>query len=298
MFQVIARRDDKVGYDIVLADIPDELKEDSIVFMPELSSKKKTHFTYVSKYTHKSGNIIVKLVRSDGFDPFGRPKSLSHSLVIPSEEYSSNSLLYYSSPLFKTELFDMIESNPIPLSKNHFNQTENQILEKIESSKLREIIVAAMISRKVVLYPSLDKQGIYELFSIIDKSIPYESSYDFSLITYSDSSCRKQLVHNVLYFFSEEHSKDQVVEFKGLGSKVKRIANKEKQYLDEYIELIITNDYEKILEEHARWVIGMYHDEHKDLQKSFTNRFQLNIPFSRRSKFHAQLVNYLTKFND
>ncbi|MCE7742625.1 MAG: hypothetical protein GOP50_09215 [Candidatus Heimdallarchaeota archaeon] len=298
MFQVIARRDDKVGYNIILADIPEEMKEDSIVFMPELSSKEQDHITYASKYTHKSGHIIVKLVRSDGFDPFDRPKSLSHSLVIPSEEYSSNSLLYYSSPLIHTDLFADVNKDPVILKENTFRETENKILEKLDLEKLRELIVAAMISKKVVLLPSLSQTGIFELSSVIDKSIPYEASYDFSLITYSDASCRKHLVHNILYFFSEDHKSDNGIEFKGLGSKVRKIAQKEKSYLDEYIEMIIKNDFEKILEEHAKWVIGMYHDEHKELQKLFTNRYQLNMPFSRRNKFHAQLINYFSKFEE
>lgn len=298
MFQVVARRDDKVGYDIILADIPEELKEDSIVFMPELSSKKQEHITYVSKYTHASGYIIVKLVRSDGFDQFGRPKSLSHSLVIPSEEYSSNSLLYYTSPLIYTDIFDKTDTSPSILGKDSFRDSANNILEKIQLSKLREIVVAAMINRKVVLFPSIDKKGILELSSVIDRSIPFEASYDFSLITYSDISCRKQLVHNILYFFSEEQKNEEAVEFKGLGSKVRKIARKERKYLDEYIELIVKNDFEKILEEHASWVIGMYHEDHKELQKLFTTRYQLNMPFSTRNKFHAQLINYLSKFNE
>ncbi len=297
MFQVIARRDDKVGYDIILTDIPEEMKEDSIVFMPELSSKKRDHITYASKYTHKSGHIIVKLVRSDGFDPFGRPQSLSHSLIIPSEEYCSNSLLFYTSPLTHTNLFDDVTKDPIILSKNAFHETENKILEKMDSQILRELIVAAMINKKVVILPSLNQTGIFELSSVIDKSIPYEASYDFSLITYSDVSCRKHLVHNVLYFFSEDTKKEKGTEYKGLGSKVKNLARKERRYLDEYIEMIIKNDFEKILEEHAKWVIGMYYDDHKELQKQFTIRYQLDLPLSRRNKFHAQLINYLSKFN-
>ncbi|MHA1198036.1 MAG: hypothetical protein ACTSQF_01580 [Candidatus Heimdallarchaeaceae archaeon] len=298
MFQVIARRDDKLGYEIILADIPEEMKEDSIVFMPELSTKAQDHITYASKYTHKSGHIIVKLVRSDGLDPFGRPKSLSHSLVIPSEEYSSNSLLYYSSPLTHTDLFADANSDPVILKENTFRETENKILEKMDLNKLRELIVAAMINKKVVLLPSLTQTGILELSSVIDKSIPYEASYDFSLITYSDASCRKNLVHNILYFFSEDQKIEDGIEFKGLGSKVRKIAKKERRYLDEYIEMIIKNDFEKILEEHAKWVIGMYHDEHNELQKQFTNRYQLNMPFSRRNKFHAQLINYFSKFEE
>lgn len=296
MFQVVARRDDKVGYTIILSDIPEAMKEDSIVFMPELSSRLKDHICYVSKYTHKTGHIIVKLVRSDGFDQYGRPKSLSHNLVVPSEEYISNSLLYYTSPLIYTDIFDDVNINPSILDKNMFRETENKILEKIDLSKVREIVVAAMINKRVVLVPSLNQKGILELSSLIDKSIPYEASYDFSLITYSDTSCRKHLVHNVLYFFSEDKRSDNLLEYKGLGAKVRKIARKERKYLDEYIEIIIKNDHEKILEEHAKWVIGIYHDEHRELQKYFTKRYQLDMPFSMRNKFHAQLVSYLSKF--
>ena len=297
MFQVIARRDDKVGYNIILADIPEELKEDSIVFMPELSSREQNHIKYVSKYTHKSGHIIVKLVRSDGFDPFGRPKSLSHSLVIPSEEYSSNSLLYYSSPLIHTDYFNDVNNEPSMLGENLFHVRENKILEKIDNSKIHEIIVATMTCKRIVLIPSLDQTGLIELSSIIDKSIPYEASYDFSLITYSDTSCRKQLVHNVLYFFSNDQKKDGTIDIKGINQQIKNIAKKEKKYLNEYVELIISSNFEKLLEEHAKWVIGMYYDEHKELQRLFTKRYQLDMPFSRRNKFHAQLVNYLSKFD-
>ena len=298
MFQVVARRDDKLGYNIVLADIPKELKEDSIVFMPELSSRRKEHITYVSKYTHRSGHLIVKLVRSDGFDPYGRPKSLSHSLVIPSEEYCSNSLLYYSSPILHSDLFNNVKADPKILKENLFRETENKILEKMNLKDIRELIVASMINKKIILMPLANQTNIMELSSLIDKSIPYEASYDFSLITYSDSSCRKHLVHNILYFYSDDHVSDGEIILKGLGSKVSKIAKKERKYLDDYIEMILANDYENILQEHAKWIIGMYHDEYKELQKAFTNRYQLNMPFSRRNKFHAQLVNYFSKFED
>ncbi len=297
MFQVIARRDDEVGYRITLADMPEELKEDSIVFMPELSTKEQEHIAYVSKYTHKSGNIIVKLVRSDGFDPFGRPKSLSHSLIIPSEEYNSNSLLYYSSPIILSELFDDVNNEPSILRASNFKQSKNEILEKVDAAKLREIIVSAMINRKVVLNPSLDQKGLFELSSVIDKTIPFEASYDFSLITYSDASCNKHLVHNVLYFFSKGYTNKDSIAIKGLSSKARKIAKTEEKYLNDYIEMILSNDYEQLLEEHAKWVIGMYYNDHKDLQKLFTKRYQLNMPFSRRNKFHAKLVSSLSKFD-
>ena len=296
MFQVITRRDDNIGYHIYLSDTPDELLEDSIVFMPELSTKEQPHVKYVSKYTHESGNIIVKLVRSDGLDPFGRPKSLSHSLVITSEEYNLNSLKYYSSPLVESNLFDDYNSEPGLLDLSNFKKTKNNILKRIERGKLREIIVATMIEPKVVLQLNLEVDDLVNLASVIDKAIPYEASYDFSLITYSDKSCNQFLFHNVLYFFSKETKKQEVIDIKNISSKTKEIAREEKNYLNNYIDMIIQEDYETLLQEHAKWVIGMYYDDHKELQKHFTKRYQLDIPFSRRNKFHAQLVKSLSIF--
>jgi len=296
MFQVITRRDDNVGYQIFLSDLPEELAKDSIVFMPELSTKEHQHVKYISKYTHTSGNIIVKLVRSDGLDPFGRPQSLSHSLVIPSEEYNMSSLKFYSSPIFNTDLFDVINIDPGLLDTADFRKTKNQILEKVNLKTLREIIVAAMIERKVVLYPELDDESLIDLASVIDKAIPFEASYDFSLITYSDKNCDKFLVHNILYFFTKGVKTKGLVNIKNIGSDVKKIAKEEKEYLNEYIENIIKEDYETIIQEHAKWVIGMYYHDHKELQRQFTKRYQLDMPFSRRNKFHAQLVKSLSMF--
>jgi hypothetical protein len=296
MFQVIARRDDNIGYHIYLSDTPAELSEDSIVFMPELSTREHHHVKYVSKYTHKSGNIIVKLVRSDGDDPFGRPKSLSHSLIIPSEEYNLNSLKYFSSPLVESDFFDKADSEPGLLDESNFRKSENKILEKIDSKKLREIIVAAMIDPKVVLQPNLKTSDLINLASLIDKAIPYEASYDFSLITHSDKSCNQFLIHNVLYFFSGENQKHEMIDVKNISSKAREIAREEKEYLNGYIEMIIREDYENLLQEHAKWVIGMNYENHKELQKHFTRRYQLDIPFSRRNKFHAQLVKSLSVF--
>ena len=294
MFQVIARRDDKVGYQILKSDVPKELSKDSIVFMPEISTKQQQHIKYASKYTHTTGHVIVKLVRSDGYDPFGRPKSLSHSLVIPSEEYNSNSLLYYTSPLFTTQLFDDINQDNEIFTQNMFKINKNKILEKIDLSLLREIIVAAMIDHKVTILPNLDINGISELSSLIDKAIPFEASYDFSLISYSDRSSNKFLIHNIVYFFGKEQRTKTNVSMKNVSSKVRKIAKEESVYLDNFIEMIIKEDYELILEEHAKWVIGMYHNDHKDLQKLFTKRYQLDMPFSRRNKFHARLIQSLS----
>lgn len=294
MFQVVARRDDKLGYQIYLSDIPKELSEDSIVFMPELSTKEHSHVKYVSKYTHSSGNIIVKLVRSDGLDPYGRPKSLSHSLVIPSEEYNLNTLSFYSSPLLYTDLFDNINEEPGLLEMNSFVKKKNKINEFVDIEKLREIIVASMIEPKVVMHSNLDVEQIIQLASLIDKAIPFEASYNFSLITYSDKNCSRFLVHNVLYFFSKNQNSS--LELKNLNQRIKRIADEEKMYLDFYIDLILHENYETLLTEHAKWTIGMYHEEHKELQKFFTKRYQLDIPFSRRNKFHAQLVKSLALF--
>ena len=294
MFQVIARRDDKVGYQILKSDVPKELSKDSIVFMPEISTKQQHHIKYASKYTHTTGHVIVKLVRSDGYDPFGRPKSLSHSLVIPSEEYNSNSLLYYTSPLFTTQLFDDINQDNEIFAQNMFKINKNKILEKIDLSLLREIIVAAMVEQKVTILPNLDTTGISELSSLIDKTIPFEASYDFSLISYSDKSCNKFLIHNIVYFFGKEQRTKTDVSLKNVSSKVRKIAKEESVYLDNFIEMIINEDYELILEEHAKWVIGMYYNDHKDLQKLFTKRYQLDMPFSRRNKFHARLIQSLS----
>ena len=295
MFQAIACRDDKKGYYISKSNLPQELSDDTIVFMPELSTKHKDHVKYVSKYTHTSGNIIVKLVRSDGLDPFGRPKALSHSLIIPSEEYTFNSLYYYSSPLFHTDIFDKIESEPVMLNEKIFRSDPNEILEKVDLTTLREIIVAAMITTKVVLQPSLDEKGLIELASVIDKAIPYEASYDFSLITYSDRSCEKQLVHNILYSFSKEQNKGDSVAIKNKKGKITSIARGEKEYLNDFIEMILKDDHEALLEENAKWVIGMHINSHKELQKLFTKRYELDIPFSRRNKFQAKLSKYMKR---
>ena len=297
MFQVVAKRDDEIGYQISFSDLPAELSRDSIVFMPELSTKQQQHTKYVSKYTHTTGYVIVKLVRSDGFDPFGRPKSLSHSFVIPSEEYNTNSLLYYTSPLHLTQLFDDINQEDKIISPYAFKNTENKILEKIDLTLLREIVIAAMIEPRVTLLPDLDALGVLELSSLIDKVIPFEASYDFSLITYSDKSCNKFLVHNVLYFFGKNQKIKGGISLRNVSSKVRKIAKEESDYLDNFIEMIIKEEYEQILEEHAKWVIGMYYNDHKDLQKLFTKRYQLDIPFSRRNKFHARLVKSLASFD-
>ena len=296
MFQVITRRDDKIGYHIHLKDIPDELCEDSIVFMPELSTKKQPNLKYVSKYTHSTGNIIIKLVRSDGFDPFGRPKSLSHGLVITPEEYNLNSLNYYASPLYQTDIFDRRDEEPAFLHINSFSRTKSRILEHIDLKDLREIIVASMIETKVTLKPQLKQSTLVELASVLDKTIPYEASYDFSLITYSDKSCNQHLVHNVLYFYSKEEKSNDKITIKNKSSRIEKIAKEERKYLDDYIDLIIREDYEGILQEHAKWVIGMYHAEHKELQKHFTKRYELDMPFSRRNKFHARFVKSLKHF--
>jgi hypothetical protein len=296
MFQVITRRDDNIGYHIYLSDIPKELAEDSIVFMPELSTKEYQHVKYVSKYTHKSGNIIIKLVRSDGLDPFGRPQSLSHNLIIPSEEYNFNSLTYYTSPMVELNLFDTVDSEPGLLDSRHFKKTKNRILDKIDCKLLREIIVGVMIEPRIVLQSNLELNDLIGLTCLIDKAIPYEASYDFSMITYSDKSCNQFLIHNVLYFFSNENPIQEGIDIMNISSRVKEIAEDEKEYLDNYIEMIVKEDYENLLQEHAKWVIGIYYNEHKELQKFFTRRYQLDIAFSRRNKFHAQLVKSLSMF--
>ncbi len=298
MFQVIVRRDDKFGYQILKSDVPKELSKDSIVYMPELSTKQQPHIKYSSKYTHTTGHVIIKLVRSDGDDPFGRPKSLAHSLVIPSEEYNLNSLLYYTSPLYQTQLFDNIEVDQEMLSQNIFKSSENEILEKVGISQLREIIVAAMTEQKVTILPNLDEKGIFELFSLIDKSIPFEASYDFSLISYSDRSCNKFLVHNIVYLLGKEQKIRSIVSLKNVSTKVRKIAKEEATYLDNFIEMIVQENYEELLEEHAKWIIGKYHNDHKDLQKMFTRRYQLDMPFSRRNKFHARLVQSLSSYEN
>lgn len=296
MFQVITQRDDTIGYHIHMSDIPSELAEDSIVFMPELSTKHLPHMKYVSKYTHKTGDIIIKLVRSDGNDPFGRPKAHSHGLVIPSEEYNLNSLLYYSSPLIDTDHFNENFDEPQFLDSSYFRKSRNKILEVLNLKDIRELIVAAMIDPKVTLRPNLEQRELIELASLLDKAIPFEASYDFSLITYSDKSCNQHLVHNILYFFDKNEKIDNKIVIKNKKSRIEKIAKEEKGYLDNYIELIIEENYERILEEHAKWVIGMYYNDHKELQKGFTKRYQLDIPFSRRNKFHARLVESLSHF--
>ncbi|MHA1399720.1 MAG: hypothetical protein ACTSQE_05200 [Candidatus Heimdallarchaeaceae archaeon] len=298
MYQAVTKRDDKVGYRIYLSDLPEELVKDSIVYLPELSTVQKKHIKYVSKFTlQATGDIVVKLVRSDGFDPFGRPKALAHNIVLSSEEYNFNSLDYYASPLVYSDFFDNIESDPQLLPENAFVRKENKILEKLDLGTLREIIVSAMTQSKVILQPQLDVEGLIELASVIDKAIPYEASYDFSLISYSDETCAKKLVHSVLYLFStdtKEHNAD--IKIKNKDSKVSKITSESKDFLDYYIELIINRDYEKLLEEHAKLVIGMYHNEYKSLQYAFTKRYQLDMPFSRRNMFQAKLVKYLSSF--
>ena len=296
MFQVITQRDDNIGYHIYMSDIPSKLTEDSIVFMPELSTKHLPHVKYVSKYTHKTGDIIIKLVRSDGNDPFGRPKAHSHGLVISSEEYNLNSLLFYSSPLIDTDHFDEKFDEPQFLDSSYFRKSRNKILEVLNLKDIRELIVATMIDSKVTLQPNLGQRELMELASLLDKAIPYEASYDFSLITYSDLSCNQHLVHNLLYFFDKNEKIDNKTIIKNKKSRIEKLAKEEKDYLDDYIELIIEENYERILEEHAKWVIGMYYNDHKDLQKLFTKRYQLDIPFSRRNKFHARLVESLSHF--
>ena len=131
---------------------------------------------------------------------------------------------------------------------------------------------------------------------MLNKSIPYEASYDFSLLTYSDRSCNQHLVHNLLYFFDKNESINEQIKIGNKSSKIEKIAKEEKSYLNDYIDMIIREDYERILEEHAKWVIGMYYNDHKDLQKNFTKRYQLDISFSRRNKFHARLVESLSHF--
>ena len=294
MFQVIAKRDEEIGYNIYLSDLPEHLAEDSIVFMPEFSTKERQNVKFISKYTHKSGNVIVKLVRSDGYDQFSRPKSLSHSLVISSEEYSLENLDYYASPILNTDYFDETNIEPVFFDKSAFRKEKNTILEKVDLKTMREIIVAAMIEPRVILLPNLEMKELIDLTSIIDKAIPYEASYDFSLITYSDASCNEFLVHNVIFFFAKGIDESRSVYIKPISSRVSRIAEEEQEYLDMYISLIANEEVEELLQEHAKWIIGKYYNEHKDLQKYFTNRYQLDIPFSRRNKFHAQLVKSLS----
>ncbi|MHA1416835.1 MAG: hypothetical protein ACTSRR_11340 [Candidatus Heimdallarchaeaceae archaeon] len=297
MYQVVTKRDDKYGYKIWLANIPEELKENSIIFLPELSSKQKKHIKYVSKFTmQNTGDIVVKLVRSDGVDPFGRPKALAQNIIVPSEEYNFNSLFYYASPLIYSDLFDSIEQEPQILTEKHFRKEKNKIYEKIDDKTLREIVVSAMIQDKVILQPNLSEKGLIELAALVDKAIPYEASYDFSLISYSDKTCQNQLVHNVLYFFGKhEKAREEKVIVKNKLSKVEKIAKEEKYFLDYYIDLILNENYETLLEEQAKFVIGIHHDEHRELQKLFTKRYQLNIPFNKRTKFQAKLMKAMSK---
>ncbi|MHA1667978.1 MAG: hypothetical protein ACTSX6_12700 [Candidatus Heimdallarchaeaceae archaeon] len=296
MFQVVTRRDKEIGYHICLSDIPKELSEDSIVFMPEVATKRKTHLKYISKYTHKSGHIIVKLVKSDGIDPFGRPKALAHSLIIPSEEYNFNSLYYYASPIINSYLFEDTDEEPKLLNESFFKKSKLTVADSIERTALRNLVVAAMIEKRVIIRLNMGTEKLIQLASIIDKAIPYEASYDFSLITFSDKRSRKFLVHNVLYELIGEDSREEKIEIKNLTSKVAKIAEEEKKYLDLYIDLILQENYEKLLEEHAKWVIGIYYNEYKNLQKLFRNRYQLDMPFSRRNKFHAKLAKSLSSF--
>ncbi|UJG44556.1 MAG: hypothetical protein K9W46_05095 [Candidatus Heimdallarchaeum endolithica] len=293
----MTKRDDKYGYKIWLANIPEELKENSIIFLPELSSKQKKHIKYVSKFTmQNTGDVVVKLVRSDGVDPFGRPKALAQNIIVSSEEYNFNSLLYYASPLIYSELFNTIKQEPQILPENVFRKEKNKIHEKIDDKTLREIVVSAMIQEKVILQPNLSEEGLIELAALVDKAIPYEASYDFSLISYSDKTCQNQLVHNVLYFFGKyEKKKEEKVIVKNKQSKVEKIAKEEKYFLNYYIDLILNENYETLLEEQAKFVIGMYHNEHRELQKLFTKRYQLNIPFNKRTKFQAKLMKAMSK---
>ena len=299
MYQVVARRDDKEGYKVVLTDLPDGCP-DPIVFLPEISTKSEKHLKYVSKYTHETGNIIIKLVRSDGEDPFGRPKALAHSLFISPEEYNFNVLNYYASPLFTTNIFDSINEEPQILTNKAFKKEKISILDEIDLKVLRELVVSSMIEEHLVIMPKLKTSSLIELASVIDKAVPYEASYDFSLISYSDKRCQNQLVHNFLYFYNkdEEESIGNTIKVKNVSKSVRKIAVDEKDYLDDYIEMILKEDYEKLVEEHAKWVIGMYYNEHKELQQKFTRRYQLDIPFSRRNKFQAKLTQSLKKIMD
>ena len=301
MFQAVALRDDKVGYKLHNHDLPKDYTTEIIPFLPEVATKEVEFVKYISKFTHISGNIIIKLARSDGFDPFGRPKSMSYSLLIPPEEYNMNNLYYYASPLIYSEKFSMGEKDTINeteielLTENDFKKKKIEILDVIPISKLREIIVAAMIEPKVIIKPGLDLEKLIALASVIDKAIPFEASYDFSLITYADKSCKKYLLHNVIYFFSKQKQNEETVEIANKKSAIVKIAKNEAEYLDEYINLIIKEDYEKLLSEHAKWVIGMYYQQHKELQQAFTKRYQLDMPFSRRNKFHAKFVEKMSK---
>jgi len=297
MFQAIAFRDDKVGYTFKEHDLPEAYVEEIISFLPEVATKEVDFIKYVSKFTHISGNIILKLAKSDGFDPFGRPKTISYSLLIPPEEYNMNNLYYFASPLIYSEMFSAEkELNELSLLRREdFKKEKIDIVDEIPISKLREIIVAAMIEPKVILKPMLDLEKLIQLASIIDKAIPFEASYDFSLITYADKSCRKYLVHNVICFFSKQKEKEPKVEIANKKSKISKIAKNEAKYLDYYIELILNEDYETLLSEHAKWVIGMYYRDHKELQQAFIKRYQLDMPFSRRNKFHAKLVEKMSK---
>ncbi|MHA1684927.1 MAG: hypothetical protein ACTSYD_00815, partial [Candidatus Heimdallarchaeaceae archaeon] len=155
MFQTIALRDNTKGYTLYKSNLPREFEQEPIIFLPEVASKQKK-LRYFSKFTHISGNIVIKLVRSDGLDPFGRPKSLAYSLLIPPEEYNFNSLYYYLSPLLVSPKFDEEVEDPDPLTSDEFEKRKNNILEKIDLKQLREIVVAAMIEPKVIIEPNLD----------------------------------------------------------------------------------------------------------------------------------------------
>lgn len=299
MFQTIALRDDKKGYVLYKPNLPKEFVNEPIIFLPELSSRNK-NLKYFTKFTHISGNIIIKLVRSDGLDPFGRPKSLAYALLVPPEEYNFNSLYYYLSPLITSDKFAVQDMDPEPLKLEEFQKHENKILEKVDIKTLREIVVAAMIEPHVVIEPNLDEEGLLELTAVIDKSIPFEASYDFSLISYSDVKFKKILVHNIQYFYGkrfrigrEQHG----VELRTKRKEISNIAKREADYLDEYIETIVKEDYEKLLAEHANWLIGRYHNEHKELQLAFTKRYQLDMPFSRRNKIYKKIVESMAKIH-
>lgn len=295
MYQIITKRDDKFGYKVIESNLP-KIDDETIIYLPEVSTTKTTHMKYVSKYTQENGTIIVKLVRSDGLDPFGRPKALAHNLLLSPEEYNNRSLSYFASPLLKS-MFDDIMRTPNLLSVDMFEKKNNLILEVLDLKILREIIVAAMIQEQVVLIPNLDQESLLDLASLIDKAIPYEASYDFSLISYADNTCSDKLIHNILYLFADKYKGKKEIKIKNIQSKSRKIAKQEKEYLNQYIDMIINEDFTNLIREHARWVIGMYHEEHKELQKYFTSRYQLNIPFGRRNKFHQRYVKFMSKFS-
>ncbi len=298
MYQAIAKRDDKEGYKLFAHNLPKRLTKDSIIFLPELSTSLKKHIKYLSKFTMQdTGDLVIKLVRSDGFDPFDRPKSLAHNIIVSSEEYNFNSLDYFASPLIYSDIFDNIENEPQILDKSFFKRKENKILEKISLKALREIIVSVMTQSKVILHPKLDDEGLIELASVIDKAVPYEASYDFSLITYSTRNHINKLVFSLLYVFPKELPlirQQHSIQIKNKNKKIEKMAKEYSDYLDEYIELIINQNYEKLLAEHAKFVIGMYHDEMKSLQNGFIKRYQLDMPFNMRNKFQAKLAKYFS----